>query len=70
MAQVLVLPPHSKTVLGSIPAWGAVSPQTFSAKVGYLPGLSVLSLHVLPMFTRGFLQQKNMQKEQNTPVRP
>src|SRR4029434_4347840 len=28
--------------------WGACSPQTFSAQVGYLPGLSVWSLHVLP----------------------
>src|SRR4029434_7872144 len=50
------------------------SPQVFSAQVGYLPGLSVWSLHVLPVFTRGFLhqepQQTNMQKEQNTPVRP
>src|SRR4029434_1811515 len=49
--------------------WGAGPPQTFSAQVGYLPGLSVWSLHFLPVFTRGFLQQKNMQKEQNTPVR-
>src|SRR4029434_584511 len=31
------------------------SPQTFSAQVGYLPGLSVWSLHVLPVFTRGYL---------------
>src|SRR4029434_9300865 len=42
--------------------WGAGPPQTFSAsqtfsaQVGYLPGLSVWSLHVLPVFTRGFLQ--------------
>src|SRR4029434_6752142 len=35
--------------------WGAGPPQTFSAQVGYLPGLSVWSLHVLPVFTRGFL---------------
>src|SRR4029434_6300888 len=27
--------------------WGACSPQTFSAQVGYLPGLSVWRLHVL-----------------------
>ena len=26
VAQVLALPPHSKKVLGSIPAWGAVGP--------------------------------------------
>ena len=30
-------------------------PQAFSAQVDYLPGLSVWSLHVLPVFTRGFL---------------
>ena len=47
MAQVLALPPHSKKVIGLITAWGAVGsggagpPQTFSAQVGYLPGLSV-----------------------------
>ena len=35
--------------------WGAGPPQTFSAQVGYLPGLSVWSLHVLPVFKRGFL---------------
>src|SRR4029434_8791814 len=35
--------------------WGAGPPQTFSAQVGYLPGLSVWSLYVLPVFTRGFL---------------
>src|SRR4029434_231934 len=29
--------------------WGAGPPQTFSAQVGYLPGLSVWSLHVLPV---------------------
>ena len=93
MAQLLALlalQPHSKKVMGLIPAWGAVgsggqvlprvhsaqvgyllglsvcvcmcvcvefacSPQTFSAQVGYLLGLSVWSLHVLPVFTRGFL---------------
>ena len=59
--QVLALPPHSKKVMGSIPAWGAVGsggqvlPRVHSAQVGYLPGLSVWSLHVLPVFTRGFL---------------
>src|SRR4029434_10211545 len=48
------LPPHSKKVLGSIPAWGAVvtGDQAFGAQVGYLPGLFVWSLHVLPVFTR------------------
>src|SRR4029434_2659024 len=49
--------------------WGAGPPQTFSAQVGYLPGLSVWSLHVLPVFTRGFLhiepQHKNMQTEKD-----
>src|SRR4029434_7173049 len=35
--------------------WGAGPPQTFSAQVGYLLDLSVWSLHVLPVFTRGFL---------------
>ena len=35
--------------------WGAGPPRTFSAQVGYLPGLSVWSLHVLPVFTRDFL---------------
>ena len=61
VAQVLALPPHSKKVMGSIPAWGAVGsggqvlPRVHSAQVGYLPGLSVWSLHVLPVFTRGFL---------------
>src|SRR4029434_8769050 len=43
--------------------WGAGPPQTFSAQVGYLPGLSVWSLHVLPVFTRGFLHQKPQQKK-------
>ena len=57
---LLALPPHSKKVMGSIPAWGAVGswgqvlPRVHSAQVGYLPGLSVWSLHVLPAFTRGF----------------
>src|SRR4029434_5026095 len=52
---------HSKKVMGSIPAWGTVGfggqflPRVHSAQVGYLPGLSVWSLHVLPVFTRGFL---------------
>ena len=45
-------------------------PQTFSAQVGYLPGLSVWSLLVLPVFTRGFLhyepQQTKHAEEQNT----
>ena len=42
---LLALPPHSKKVLGSIPAWGAVGsggqvlPRVHSAQVGYLPGL-------------------------------
>ena len=36
--------------------WGAGPPQAFSAQVGYLLGLSVWSLHVLPVFTRGFLR--------------
>src|SRR4029434_951233 len=46
--------PHSKKVMGSIPAWGAVGsgwqvlPRGHSAQVDYLPGLSVWSLHVLP----------------------
>ena len=58
---LLALPPHSKKVMGSIPTWGAVGsggqvlPRVHSAQVGYLPGLSVWSLHVLPVFTRGFL---------------
>ena len=58
---LLALPPHSKKVMGSIPAWAAVGsvgqvlPRVHSAQVGYLPGLSVGSLHVLPVFTRGFL---------------
>ena len=55
VAQVLALPPHSKKVMGSIPAWGAVGsggqvlPRVHSAQVGYLLGLSVWSLHVLPV---------------------
>ena len=64
MAQLLALLallPHSKKVMGSIPAWGAVGyggqvlPRVLSAQVGYLPGLSVWTLHVLPVFTMGFL---------------
>src|SRR4029434_5194999 len=46
---LLVLLPHSKKVMGLIPAWGAVGTGgrfSFSAQVGYLPGLSVWSLHV------------------------
>src|SRR4029434_5356315 len=50
--------------------WGAGPPQTFSAQVGYLPGLSVWSFYVLPVSTRGFLHQKPQQKkhakQQNT----
>src|SRR4029434_2550661 len=50
--------------------WGAGPLQTFSTQVGYLPGLSVWSLHVLPVFTGGFLhlepQQKKHAKKQNT----
>ena len=62
VAQLLALPPHSKKVMGLIPTWGAVGsggqvlPRVHSAQVGYLPVLSVWSLHVLPVFTRGFLQ--------------
>ena len=56
---LLALPPHSKKVMGSIPTWSAVGSggagPLHSAQVGYLPGLSVWSLHVLPVFTRGFL---------------
>ena len=68
---MLALPPHSKKVLGSIPAWGAVGTGgSFSAQVGYLPGRSVWSLHVLPVFTRVFLhlepRQKKHAKEQIT----
>ena len=61
VAQLLALPPHCKKVMGSIPALGAVGsggqvlPRVHSAQVGYPPGLSVWSLHVLPVFTRGFL---------------
>ena len=57
MAQLLALPPLRKKVMGLIPAWGAVGsggqvlPRVHSAQVGYLPGLSVWSLHVLPVFT-------------------
>ena len=47
VAPVLALPPHSKKVMGLIPAWGAVG------SGGQV--LSVWSLHVLPVFTRGFL---------------
>ena len=50
--------------------WGAGPPQTSSAQVGYLPGLSVWSLHVLPVFTRGFsplrTPTEKHAKEQNT----
>ena len=61
---LLALLPHSKKVMGSIPAWGSVGsggqvlragPPVHSAQVGYLPGLSVWSLHVLLVLTRGFL---------------
>src|SRR4029434_9362837 len=45
--------------------WGAGLPQTFSAQVGYLPGLSVWSLHVLPVVTRGFLHYKPQQQHMN-----
>src|SRR4029434_2504706 len=54
---LLALPPTSKKVMGSIPTWGTVGsggqvlPRVNSAQVGYLPGLSVWSLHVLPVFT-------------------
>src|SRR4029434_9458517 len=34
----------------------------FSAQVGYLPGLSAWSLHVFPVFTRGFLHEEPKQK--------
>src|SRR4029434_4965261 len=34
--------------MGRCWSWGVSSPQAFSAQVGYLPGLSVWSLHVLP----------------------
>src|SRR4029434_10802917 len=50
VAQLLALLPHSKKVMGSIPAWGAVGsggqvlPRVHSAQVGYLPGLSVWNL--------------------------
>ena len=69
VAQVLALPPHSKKVMGLIPAWGAVGsegqvlPRVHSAQVVYLPGLSVWSLHVLPVFTRGFLQKEPQLKK-------
>ena len=56
---LLALQPHSKKVMGLIPAWGAVGSGgqvLLRPQVGYLPGLSVWSLHVLPVFTRGFLR--------------
>src|SRR4029434_8645939 len=37
---------HSR--MGRCWLWGAGPPQTFNAQVGYRPGLSVWSLHVLP----------------------
>ena len=37
---------------GALLVLGAGSPQAFGAQVGNLPGLSVQSLHVLPVFTK------------------
>src|SRR4029434_4915356 len=38
VAQVLALPPHSKKVMGSIPAWGAGPPQSAQCSGGLSPG--------------------------------
>ena len=43
---------------GALLVLGAGSPQAFSAQVGYLPGLSVWSLHVVPVFTRVYSTKK------------
>src|SRR4029434_306430 len=55
---------------GALLALGGRSSPECSVQVGYLPGLSVWSLHVLPVFTRGFLhlepRQKKHAKEQIT----
>src|SRR4029434_8519113 len=42
---------------------GQILPRVHSAQVGYLLGLSVWSLHVLPVFTRGFLHKEPQQKK-------
>ena len=55
MLCVLVVRLHMRVSMGRCWLWGAGPPQTFNAQVGCLPGLSVWSLHVLPVFTRGFL---------------
>src|SRR4029434_10744105 len=58
--------------MGSIPTWGAVGsggqvlPRVHSAQVDYLPGLSVWSLHVLPVFTRGPLKTPTEKTYQST----
>src|SRR4029434_677244 len=80
VAQVLALLPHSKKVIGSIPAWGAVG-----SGGEVLPGPSVLRWAISRAFLCGVCMfspcsqgvsstknpnRKNMQKELNIPVRP
>ena len=74
VAQVLALPPHSKKVLGSIPAWGAVGTGgRFSPGLRVSGGLSprpfCVEFACSPRVHKGFLhkepQQKNMQKNRS-----
>ena len=75
VAQVLALPPHSKKVLGSIPAWGAVGTGgRFSPGLqcsgGLSPGPFCVEFACSPRVHKGFLhkepQHKNMQKNRRT----
>ena len=50
--------PGFDSPMGCCWSWGVGSPQAFSAQVGYLPGLSVWSLHVVPVFTRVYSTKK------------
>src|SRR4029434_3999443 len=67
VAQVLALPPHSKKVMGSIPAWGAVgSGGQVLPRPGLSPGPFCVEFACSPRVHKGFPPirtptEKNMQ---------
>src|SRR4029434_11050731 len=75
VAQVLALPPHSKKVMGSIPAWGAVgsggqvpprpSVLRWAISRAFLCGVCMFSPCSQGVSSTKNPNRKNMQKEQN-----
>ena len=75
MAQVLALPPHSKKVMGSIPAWGAVgsggqvlprpSVLRWAISRAFLCGVCMFSPCSQGVSSNKKPNRKNMQKQNN-----